>query len=73
MTPEQRLHKLRTELAVNADLGRLIAEVAHDYAFSVMRKCYSTNDAGLIIRQTGMAEGAELFVSSITKPPSTAP
>lgn len=73
MTPDQRLHELRKELARNSRLAELLAEVARDYADTALRKQYTTNEPGLLIRQAGMAEGAEKFVASVTKLPSTTP
>lgn len=73
MTPEQRLHELRKELARNERLASLLREVAHDYANTALRKQYQTNEAALLIRQAGLAEGAEKFVSDITKLPSATP
>ena len=70
MTPEQRLLEIRKELAVNERLGRLITEAAQDFAYTAMRKNYTTNEAAAIIRFTGIADGAEQFAAAITKPPT---
>lgn len=72
MTPEQRINEIRKELLLNERLTTLLVEEAKHYADASLRKSYSTNDAALLIRQAGLAEGVEKFVSLITKPPVAA-
>jgi hypothetical protein len=55
---------------MNARLSSLLGEVAQDWALAALRKQYHTNEAALLIRQAGLAEGAEKFVNDITKPPT---
>lgn len=72
MTPEQRLHEVRKALAIDDRLARLIVEVGQDFANKALRKLYMTNEPGVLIRQSGLAEGSEQFVAYITKAPSAA-
>jgi len=70
--PEQALDEIRKELAVNERLASLLVEHAAHYASTALRKSYSTNEPALLIRQAGLAEGAEQFIAHITKPPAGA-
>lgn len=72
MTPEQIISEIRKELAINDRLSKLLAEYATHFANSALRVSYKVNDAAMLIRQSGMAEGAEQFVKEITKPPTAA-
>lgn len=72
MTPDQIILEIRKELAINDRLSRLLADYAKQYADTALRISYKTNDAALLIRQAGMAEGAEQFVKEITKTPTAA-
>jgi hypothetical protein len=69
---EQRLNEIRKELALNSRLSQLLLDFGKDFADAALRRQYATNDAAGLIRQAGLAEGAEKFVSEITKSPSTA-
>ena len=69
MTREQRLAVIRQELALNERLAQLLVEHAKDFADTAMRKLYNaTIDAGVMVRQIGLAEGVEMFVADLTKP-----
>ena len=72
MTPEQRLLEVRKALAIDERLARLLVEVAEDYANTALRQSYTTNDAAMLIRQAGLAEGAEKFITHLTKAPTAA-
>lgn len=72
MNKEQLLNEIRKELAMNSRLGRLLADFGELFSVVALRKTYSTNDAASLIRQSGMAEGVEKFVSDITKTPMSA-
>lgn len=69
MTPEQKVIALRQDLALNEDLANLLAEVAKQMADAELRQSYKTVDASILIRQAGIAEGIEKFVTEITKAP----
>lgn len=69
MTPEQELHEVRKALALDERLAGLLASAARSFADAALRESYLTNDAATLIRQAGMAEGAEKFLKHITKPP----
>lgn len=49
----------------------LVAEAKH-YADTALRRLYDTTEPALMIRQSGVAEGAERFITNITKPPMPA-
>lgn len=53
-------------------LARLLRECAEDFANAGLRKQYQHNDAAALIRQAGLAEGAEKFIHEVTKAPTTA-
>jgi hypothetical protein len=72
VTRDQRLNEIRKELALNSRLTQLLVEFSKDFADAALRRQYSTNDAAGLIRQAGLAEGAEKFIGEITKNPSTA-
>lgn len=69
MTREQRLAVIRQELALNERLAQLLVEHAKDFADTAMRKLYNAPiDAGVMVRQIGLAEGVEMFIADLTKP-----
>lgn len=70
MTPEQALNECRKELALNERLASMLRQVAKAMADRELRHCYNTNDAGTIIRQTGIAEGIEKLAVELNKPPA---
>ena len=70
MTRDQLLLEIRKELGVNERLARLLKEFGEAFSNVALRKTYTTNDAAILIRQAGMAEGVEKFVSDITKAPA---
>lgn len=72
MTPEQRLLEIRKALAIDERLAELLQLAAIDYANETLRRQYGTNDAAMLIRQAGLAEGAEKFIHTLTKAPTTA-
>lgn len=72
MTPEQTINEIRKELALNDRLSRLLVDYGKLFADAALRRLYQTNDAAILIRQSGMAEGAEQFVKEITKTPTAA-
>lgn len=72
MTRDQRLNEIRKELLANQRLAGLLAEAAKEFADAALRRQYDTNDAAFLVRQSGMAQGAEMFLSEITKAPKTA-
>lgn len=72
MTREQRLLEIRKALAADGRLSALLVEAAEDYALTALRKQYTTNEPGMLIRQAGLAEGAEQFIKLITKAPTSA-
>lgn len=72
VTPGQRLHEVQKALAVDSRLAGLLVEVAKDFADAALRKLYTTNDAAILLRQAGLAEGAEQFARNITKAPTAA-
>lgn len=72
MTVEQRLDELRKALAQDGELARLLVDVAKDFADIALRRQYDTNDPSALIRQAGVAEGAERFTREITKSPKVA-
>lgn len=72
MTPAQSLYRIQQELALNEELRELLVEFSKHYADTALRKNYSTNDAAMLIRQSGMAEGVEQFIKDITKAPKLA-
>lgn len=67
MTKAQLLAEIHKELAVNSRLVHLLMEFGEHYANAALRKTYSTNEPALLIRQAGMAEGVERFISELTK------
>lgn len=72
MTPEQELNEVRKELAVNERLAQLILSVAKHQANAEFRHMYKSNEAAIMIRQTGIAEGIEKLAAAITASPVAA-
>lgn len=66
--PQRRLEELRQELETNSRLRLLIVAVARDAADMELRHLYKTNDAAVMIRGTGIAEGMEKLASLLTNP-----
>lgn len=63
---QRRLEELRQELETNSRLRHLIAAIAKDCADAELRHLYKTNDAAVLIRGTGIAEGMEKLASHLT-------
>lgn len=72
MTPEQKLHRLRQELALQDVLTEAILESAKQLADAELRACYRTLDAAALIRQAALAEGIERLAAYLTKKPTAA-
>lgn len=72
MTPEQTLLELQKALATDERLAELMRNAAKHYADTTLRKLYSTVEPAMLIRQSGMAEGVEQFIKTITKSPKPA-
>lgn len=72
MTRDQLYNELRKELLANERLGKLLAEAAKDFADAALRRQYDVTDAAFLVRQSGMAQGVEMFLSEITKVPKAA-
>lgn len=68
MTNEQALQELRKAFLDERLLG-MIRQVSKAMADQELRLCYTTNEAAVLIRQAGVAEGMERLVREITKPP----
>ena len=64
--------ELQKALAMDERLAVLLKEAAKNYADLTLRHLYGTVEPAFLIRQTGMAEGVEQFVKSLTKPPKPA-
>lgn len=69
MSPEQLTNELRKEIGINDRLKQLLLAVGKSFADETLRKGYSTNDAGSLIRLTGEANGVERFLTTITADP----
>lgn len=67
MNQKQLLEEIHKELEVNSRLRELLIEYSKTYASAALRRLYTTNDAAAMIRQAGMAEGVETFVSDLTQ------
>ena len=70
MTPKQILQEIHKEMAGNSRLVELLKEYGKSYADAALRRLYATNDAAALIRQAGMAEGAENIITDLTQRPS---
>ena len=70
VTPEQTLLELQKALVGDERLSELLKEAAKHYADTTLRKLYSTAEPAMLIRQSGMAEGVEQFIRTITKHPT---
>ena len=68
LTPDQTMQELQKALALDERLAELLKDAAKNYADTTLRKLYITVEPALLIRQSGMAEGVEQFIKSITKP-----
>lgn len=64
--------ELRKALVGDERLAELLKDVAKDFADTTLRQLYGTVEPALLIRQSGMAEGVEQFIKSITKHPTAA-
>lgn len=72
MNRDQLLAEIRKELGINDRLAGLLTDYGKLFSDAALRKCYQTNDAAILIRQAGMAEGTELFIKDITALPNGA-
>lgn len=70
MTPKQILQEIHKEMEGNSRLVELLKEYGKSYADAALRRLYTTNDAAVLIRQAGMAEGAENIITDLTQRPS---
>ena len=70
MTPKQILQEVHKEMEGNSRLVELLKEYGKSYADAALRRLYVTNDAAALIRQAGMAEGAENIITDLTQRPS---
>jgi len=70
MTPKQILQEIHKEMEGNSRLVELLKEYGKSYADAALRRLYVTNDAAALIRQAGMAEGAENIITDLTQRPS---
>ena len=68
LTPDQTMQELQKALALDERLAELLKDAAKNYADTTLRQLYTTVEPALLIRQSGMAEGVEQFIKSITKP-----
>lgn len=68
MNNEQALQELRKTFLDERLLG-MMRQVTKALADQELRVCYTTNEAALLIRQAGIAEGMERLLREITKPP----
>ena len=72
MTPEQTMQEIQKALVGDERLSGLLQDAAKHYADITLRKLYSTVEPAVLIRQSGMAEGVEQFIKTITKHPTAA-
>jgi len=72
VTPEQKLQRLRQELALNDVLAEAVVENAKLLADAELRASYKTLDAAALIRQAALAEGIERLAAHLTKKPIAA-
>lgn len=72
MTRDQLLHEIQKELGINDRLAVLLTQYGKLFADAALRQGYHTNDAAVLIRQAGMAEGTEKFLKDITALPNGA-
>ena len=68
LTPDQTMQELQKALALDERLAELLKDAAKNYADTALRYSYGTTEPAFLIRQSGMAEGVEQFIKSITKP-----
>lgn len=64
--------ELQKALATDERLAVLLTNASKIYADVTLRKLYGTVEPAFLLRQSGMAEGVEQFIKSITKPPKPA-
>lgn len=64
--------ELQKALVGDERLAELLKNAAKFYADTTLRTMYGTVEPALLIRQTGMAEGVEQFIRTITKQPEPA-
>ena len=62
------MQELQKALALDERLTGLLRAAAKHYADTALRLLYGTAEPAFLIRQSGMAEGVEQFIKSITKP-----
>jgi hypothetical protein len=67
LNQKQLLEEIHKELETNSRLCGLLTDYATAYASAALRRLYTTNDAAALIRQSGMAEGVEMFVADLTQ------
>lgn len=72
MTPDQTLQEIQKALVGDERLSGLLKDAAKNFADYTLRQSYSTVEPALLIRQSGMAEGVEQFIKTITKHPTAA-
>ena len=72
VTRDQLISEIRKELGVNERLSNLIKDYGKLFADTALRTTFTTNDAAMLIRQSGMAEGVERFIKDITVAPRAA-
>jgi hypothetical protein len=61
--------EIQKALVGDERLAELLTEAAKSYADTALRRLYGSVEPAYLIRQSGMAEGVEQFVKSITKQP----
>lgn len=66
----QIAEELRKELTASERIRELLLIASRNFADKSLRQLYKHNDASILIRQAGIAEGVELFVADITKLPN---
>lgn len=64
--------ELQKALVGDERLAELLQDAAKHYADTTLRRLYSTVEPAMLIRQSGMAEGVEQFIKTITKHPTKA-
>lgn len=64
--------ELQKALAMDERLAVLLTNASKFYADVTLRKLYGTVEPAFMLRQSGMAEGVEQFIKTITKPPKPA-
>jgi hypothetical protein len=72
VTPDQTMLEIQKALVGDERLAELLKDAAKHYADIALRKLYGSVEPAFLIRQSGMAEGVEQFIKSITKHPTAA-